>query len=175
MKRRIAVLIGSQSDLKQCGEGLKILKSAVEEEIVEVVDLRASSIHRAMTLTLAHVRDKADIDVMITGAGWANHLTGVTDAYLRYALENTKVVVIGVAFEDAKNPKHTQAAILSITEVPGTQVVFEDAEGEFSGPDGFRRACQFAVSGELPVLTIPEERPPVRFTLDEAIAIANSQ
>ncbi len=81
--------------------------------------------------------------------------------------------MIGVAFQDPNNAIHTQAAELSISEVPGTQVVFNDGWARFIGPDGFRRACQYAISGELPVITLPEPRPPVSLTLEQAIAEAS--
>lgn len=90
------------------------------------------------------------IDALIIGAGWANHLTGCSDAYLRNTLGNDKIPVYGVAFKDKKNPKNTEAAILSITQVPGTQVIFRD----YVGSRCFLRACQDVVEGELPQIKL---------------------
>jgi hypothetical protein len=55
---------------------------------------------------------------------------------------------------DTENPIHTQAAILSTSEVPGTQAVFRDAEKKnLVGPEGVRAACEFIVKGAKPLLT----------------------
>lgn len=175
--RRIAVMFGSRSDLGQCLEGLELLQRAVCHEI-ELIDIRASSIHRMTRETLAQLeslsKTKPPIDVLITAAGWANHLTGVSDAYLRYGLGDTQIVVVGVALVDPDNPRHSMAARLSITEVPGTQVVYKDEEGEFVGADGFKRACGFAIRGSLPEITPPKPRPVEVLLLDEAVVLARN-
>jgi len=174
---RIALLFGSSSDIQQCLDGLTVLNEAVGAGKVELVDIRASSIHRTTRQTLAHIgrlsRASPKIDVLITAAGWANHLTGISDAYLR-SLGDTHILVVGVALEDATNPRHSMAARLSITEVPGTQVVYKDAHGDLVGADGFRRACEFAINGEFPEISIPKPRSPEMFTLAEAIALAGA-
>ena len=170
--RLIGIDIGSESDLAQCVEGLKLLKEAVACGEAEVVDtFKPLSSHRNTDEVLARLEscEEEGIDVLITGAGWANHLTGTVDAYLRYTLGNTTTTVIGVAFVDPDNVDHTQAAMLSISEVPKTQVVFEDGKGQFVGKEGFTRACELAIHGEFPEITIPEPKPARTFTLDEAI------
>lgn len=105
------------------------------------------------------------VDAVIVGAGWANHLTGCCDAFLRYSLQDSHVRVIGVAFKDEVQARRTQAAVLSITEVPGTQVIFND----YIGPDGFVRACLLAIGGELKEITLPAPRPTLDMDLPEAI------
>ncbi|MEK7142667.1 MAG: AIR carboxylase family protein [Patescibacteria group bacterium] len=175
--RRIAVILGSQSDLPQCHGGFTLLQQACTERKIELVgDVQITSIHRAAEDTLAQVREYHDSnnppDVLIAGAGWAAHLPGILDSYLRYEVADIQIVVVGVAFEDNDNPEHTQAAKLSISEVPGTQVVFGDAAGQFVGADGFWRACQFAIDGELPTIILPEPRPPEHLTLEAAISAA---
>lgn len=173
--RRVAVIFGSRTDLNQCLAGLELIRQAAASGQIDLVDIRASSIHRATRNTLGHLEDlskmEPPIDVLLTAAGWANHLTGVSDAFLRYELGNTRIVVVGVALEDG-NPRHSMAARLSITEVPGTQVVFRDDAGEFVGADGFRRACEFAVQGALPEIKPPKPRPVEKLLLDEAIIFA---
>ena len=77
--------------------------------------------------------------------------------------------------EDKKQTEdggHNQAAILSMTEVPGTQVVYKDKNGIFFGEVGFLRACKMAVSGELPEIKLPEARPTCDLTLEEAIKLS---
>lgn len=176
--RKIAVMIGSPSDLKQCLAGLEALKEACQRGEIELLGnvIQASSIHRATDDTLRLIRSYHESenppDVLIAGAGWANHLTGICDSYLRHTLHNTKTVVVGVAFTDPRDPIHTMAAILSITEVPGHQVVFSDESGKFIGANGFLCACRFTISGKLPTITLPKPRPLETFTLEAAIAEA---
>ncbi len=176
--RRIAVIVGSKSDLKQCLDGLQLLATAKKHGEIELIDIRASSIHRVTRETLAHLESlskmKPPIDVLLTAAGWANHLTGICDSYLRYSLNDTHIIVVGVAFEDPSNNKHTLAAKLSITEVPGTQVVSGDGIRTFVGSEGFLRACRFAIKGQLPEVKLPKPRPVEVLLLDEAIVLAGN-
>ncbi|MFA5644568.1 MAG: AIR carboxylase family protein [Patescibacteria group bacterium] len=174
MKKKIAIILGSKSDLiwpaGQCFGGLLFLTDFPEIEVT--VHIRSQ--HRN-TLDLQQVlKELSDnkVDVIIAGAGWANHLTGCVDAFLRYELKNDFTRVIGVAFEDKNNERHTQAAILSITEVPGTQVIFRK---EFIGDHGLYRACQLAVSPELddlPAIKLPTAKPPEDLSLAEALALS---
>lgn len=160
--RRIVVIVGSDSDLPQCGAGLEVLLGSEGQGVVRVFPVYTISVHRNMLELFAFLSDRhtqQDVDVIIAGAGWAAHLPGMIDAYLRYTLVNTRIVVVGVAFEDRHDELHTQAAELSISEVPGTQVVYRDAAGQFVGADGFRRACVLAAQGGLPVLRVPVSRP----------------
>lgn len=176
MVRKIAVIVGSESDLEQCEAGLKLLHKAQAEESVLVLGCKAASIHRNTLHILNTLTDLASrIEVLIVGAGWANALTGMCDSYLRYELRNDQVVVIGVAFEDKVNPEHTAAAIASIRYVPGTQVVFKDASGEFVGSDGFLRACQFAVTGELPQIKLPPAKRIIQLTVASTLTLIQEQ
>lgn len=170
--RRIGVMLGSEIDLKQCLMGLEYLRDTQKWGNVEVAFVRINSIHRNTTDTLFFVfrlwlmSFLFHLDAIIVGAGMANHLTGTVDAFLRYALRSRRIVIIGVAFENAKNPKHTQAAISSITEVPSTQVVFNN----FVGAEGFFRACVFAVEGILPKLIRPAKKKTQNLTVRGAIS-----
>ena len=119
MPRRIAVWVGSDSDLSQCVAGLQVLHEAQEKGQIEFVKQVTASIHRnpaELDEILKGLLGK--VDVIIAGAGWANHLTGNIDARLRNLLGDEKIVVIGVAFEDSESSDHNTAAVLSITEVP---------------------------------------------------------
>lgn len=110
------------------------------------------------------------MDIIITGAGWAAALPGLVDAILR-ALGNDKTLVVGVAFEDELNPEHTLAAQLSIKHVPGTQV-FRLAN--YAGAYGFLSACEYASATltELPKIELKSGKPVVERnlikTLEEA-------
>jgi len=168
--RKIAIIVGSASDLKQCLEGLKFLRGDIEN----AVTIYVRSQHRntlSLQKLLHGLPDWAD--VAIVGAGWANHLTGCVDAFLRYEIKTTKLPVIGVAFEDPQNSRHTEAAILSMTEVPGTQVIYRDEKGIFVGPNGFFHACQFAVAGKFPVIKLPPPKEPQDLMMGQAIELAS--
>lgn len=156
-KRSIIIIIGSESDLSQCKKGLKFLKQMVYNGEINEVSVITASIHRNTMHILGLIGRLSTINlssqyVFITGAGWANHLTGMADAYLRYGLNDTKIPVIGVAFEDKENSVHTKTAMLSISEVPGTQVIYRSApnQEQFVGESGFLEACIVAALGELP-------------------------
>ena len=168
--RRIVIMIGSLSDLPQCIKGLEYLKLLVSRGEVIMVEIIVNSIHRNLDQVIFNLkRIEQNTDVLIVGAGWANHLTGMVDAILRYKLQNDQIVVVGVAFADEQNHTHTQAACLSITEVPSTQVHFRG----YVGSDGFQEACVFAARGELPKIKLPTAKPVKYFQLDEAIAFFN--
>ena len=168
-KRRITIMLGSGSDLAQCLAGLSYLEQLRVAGKVEV-QVIIVSLHRNTDLVLSEIRELThSADVAVVGAGWANHLTGTVDAYLRYTLRNTKVVVVGVAFADYKNSTHTAAARLSITEVPGTNVVFDN----YVGSEGFFNACRFAAVGNFPAINLPDPKPAQHYTLTDAIKTAN--
>lgn len=172
-KRRILVIIGSDSDLSECRRGLEVLKTAAERQDIEVPEVLTMSVHRntlPLFRELERLHKRNAVDIIITGAGWANHLTGMVDAYLRYTLEDDRIAVFGVGFQDKQNARHTQAAELSMTEVPGTQVSFGDSLGPYIGEGGFLRACENAIAVQLPAIKAPSARPVKRRTLEEAIA-----
>jgi len=174
MEKRVAIIVGSKSDLNQCEKGLKHLRAFSN---IEVVGVFVRSQHRNTLETQELLKNlvNCDVDVAIVGAGWANHLTGCCDAYLRYTLRTTKMPIIGVAFADKKNENHTKAAILSISEVPGTQVIFKDSYGtELVGSCGFLDACIMITSNrEFSVIKLPEPKAWLDFSLEAAITEAS--
>ena len=171
--RKIAVILGSKSDLRQCLDGLKFLKEHEGQEI-ECTGVYIASQHRNTLYVQMLLSElvKTKVDAIIVFAGWANHLTGCCDAFLRYTLHDSKIVVIGGGLEDENNPQHTLAAKISITEVPGTQVVHADEGGFFGGSTGFLRACRFAVLRSLPTIKLPDKKETNHLVLAEAIKIA---
>jgi phosphoribosylcarboxyaminoimidazole (NCAIR) mutase len=175
--RKIAFITGSKSDLSQCRGGFELIKEYMENHPgeIEVLGVFIRSQHRNTLETQELLRELADMgaDVVIVGAGWANHLTGCSDAFLRYTLKNDHLVVIGVAFDGGKEERN-KAAVLSITEVPGTQVVFGKDEHVYFGAVGFFEACFFAITGELPKIKLPEPRPTMDLTLEEALEISQN-
>ncbi|MFH1608970.1 MAG: AIR carboxylase family protein [Patescibacteria group bacterium] len=168
---RIAIIVGSKTDLKQCLLGLQLLEKNLENSVTVFV----RSQHRN-TLSLQQLLRELpnSYDIAIVGAGWANHLTGCVDAFLRYEIKTTKMPVVGVAFADCEHPRHTRAAKLSMTEVPGTQVIYQDDDGIFVGEDGFLRACRWVMLlKNIPVMEIPDAKPGCNLSLSEAIQIAS--
>lgn len=175
--RRVAVVIGSISDLKQCHAGIAYLRRKQRDGLVEVICVYVASIHRNTEAVLAFLRTCYNIDVMVLGAGRANHLTGTGGAYLTNTIGNLDTVVVGVAFDGGQDhPRWTEAARLSITEVPDTQVVWHNGDDvQFVGSDGFLAACQWLVeTPELPIIKEPKQRPDKMMTLDEAYAAAEA-
>jgi len=168
--KKLAIIIGSESDLAQCLGGLILLRD--HPEITTNIFIRSQHRNALDLQQLLQEIVQQKYNAIIAGAGWANHLTGCVDAFLRYTLKDTGIPVIGVAFSDKDDDRHTQAAILSITEVPGTQVVFKDEKSNFIGSHGFWDACQFAISQELPKIKLPSPKEPRDFSLKQAIEVA---
>jgi phosphoribosylcarboxyaminoimidazole (NCAIR) mutase len=161
-KRRIAVLVGSDNDLvKQGYAGIAFLAKQAEAGEIEMLGVETLSVHGVHDEWREYVGERharQDVDIIIAGAGMAAHLPGMTDAVLGHALKDKQIHVVGVAFDDKADPENTRAAELSIARVPGTRMVYGDAAGQFTGSDGFLRACQFAVWGEFPALDLPNPR-----------------
>ena len=198
-RRKIAVIVGSDSDVEQCFAGLQYLQSQGDVRIV--CGVHTLSVHRNLGELLAYLKGLQDdllptvinsptylhgpVDVIIAGAGWAAHLPGMIDSHLRYGLFDTRTVVLGVAFEDLSNDdpfvckQHLLAAKLSISEVPGTQVVCRDSIGQqkeqYVGAEGFLRACKFAVHGTLPKIQQPKPRLCKYRSPDEALSFISQQ
>ena len=164
--RKIYVILGSKNDLPQCLDGLKLLNKLDKVDKINFMGVLIASFHRNMLSVLGELNTlhlmppKQRPDVVILGAGMANHLTGSGDAFLRNTLRDNKITIFGVAFEDERNPDNTKAAVLSITQVPGTQVVYKDYVGSF----GFYKACLDATRLELKPIKLKHLKPVERFT-----------
>jgi len=163
-------MIGSDSDLKQCIGGFEYLKMSAKDGRAQVPVVITNSIHRNTDEVIGNLAEfTEDVDVWIIGAGMANHLTGTADAILRYRMGEMRVPVIGVAFQ-GKTPEQTQAAIMSILQVPGTQVIFDDYVGHI----GFYRACKRAIEGNFPAIKAVQDKPIKIRTLEDALETAKS-
>jgi phosphoribosylaminoimidazole carboxylase PurE protein len=88
-KPRIAVILGSDSDLPAMEEGLKVLK-----DFKVTFELKIMSAHRSPALVhdFAKSAEKSGIKVVIAAAGGAAHLAGVIASL-------TRLPVIGVPME----------------------------------------------------------------------------
>jgi phosphoribosylcarboxyaminoimidazole (NCAIR) mutase len=182
--RHVVIIVGSKSDIKQCRLGLEWLKANGDKITVNAFHVASQHRHtlRVQEILTELANSKNPPDAIIVGAGWANHLTGCCDAFLRYKLKDTMIHVIGVAFMDVVqnnqaeinlHENHSLAAVLSITCVPGTQVIFKDDNGkEFIGEEGLLRACKFAAIGIFPAITLKEPPESLEMSLEKALAEA---
>lgn len=105
MKPRVAILVGSSSDLPLVKEGAEIL-----QRLGIPFDLHVLSAHRTPRAVVAYVNraPKNGIRVFIVGAGMAAHLAGVVAA-------NTLLPVIGVPIDSKLDGLD---ALLSTVQMP---------------------------------------------------------
>jgi hypothetical protein len=171
--RIIQFILGSTSDLPQCRKGFLYLKAKADAGIVRVRGIRISSIHRNTVATLFYLVWMCilswfgRVHILIIGAGMANHLTGTSEAFLRYFLRSKKLVVIGIAFS-GKTEEATLAAELSISQVPNNQIFFK----RFVGEDGVNRACVCAVNEIFPKIKLPPKKPTANLTFERSLELA---
>jgi phosphoribosylaminoimidazole carboxylase PurE protein len=107
MKRRVAILIGSESDLKVMSPARDLLtREGVDCE------LYVSSAHREPDRTREIVRKEEQMGcrLFIGGAGLAGHLPG-------FIASHTTLPVIGVPI--ASGPLQGMDALLSMVQMPG--------------------------------------------------------
>lgn len=175
---RVAIFLGSKSDLSQCVEGLKIFRRAIMNgsvEIVRVVErgyIIINSIHRHHQTAVINLKKLVamGVDVIVVGAGKAAQLPGMLESILRYEMRDNHVRIIAVAFK-GKTRKSNQAALRSIDEVPGNQMIFTVRH---HGRKGFTAAIRKAIKGEFPEIILPKEIPDEYFTLNEAITFGET-
>lgn len=145
-KLRLAVIFGSKSDLGQCTLALQYLeRSSLKVEIIGVY-VRSWYLNMEDCRQLLRELKAQDIDVIIAGSSGTNHLAACCDAYLRNTLHDTKITVIGVALKNEKGERPSKKDLLSISEIPETQVIYYNLGRAFIGGHGFLRACQLAMS-----------------------------
>lgn len=164
--KNIAVFLGSINDLGQCLDGLRTLDTFAHEDKVRVI-VYVRSAHRhigPLQDLLDALSTNGKTDTIIAGAGKAAILPGFADAYLRNQCHDTKINVIGVGFT-GENDRDTIAATLSITQAPGTQVIYAGR-----GWQGFQHACEMACTREdFPTIKLPEIPLGQTMSLEEAI------
>ncbi|RUA34366.1 MAG: 5-(carboxyamino)imidazole ribonucleotide mutase [Bacteroidetes bacterium] len=107
-KGKVAIIMGSQSDLKVMSEAAKIL-----EELKVDFELTIVSAHRTpeRMMDFAHSARKKGFHAIIAGAGGAAHLPGMVAAY-------TTLPVIGVPVKSS-NSIDGWDSVLSILQMPG--------------------------------------------------------
>ena len=170
---RIASMAGSDNDLVQMILMHEFLLEASSKGMIRICDEWTNSIHRNPIETLSALKKLiGKVDAIIVGAGWANHLTGCANAFLRNWFRNDHIVVFGVAIEDPEDSDHTQAAISSITELPGSEVVYDNYLGE----EGCLRAATDASKGIYPIIHLKDyDDLPKRRPMEEAVRIGKEK
>lgn len=142
--RRVVVIAGSKNDLIKKGRAaIKYLIDKRDKGAVEIVGIHVSSCHRQPKSTRELVKkyhEKCNIDFILAIAGKAADLPGFIDAYLRNELYDYRIGVIGVGLPGA-TLRDTLAAELSITDIPGNQVIYAGQ----SILEGCVMACDYPV------------------------------
>ncbi len=135
MKRKVAVILGSDSDLPQVRKGLELL-----DEMQVDYDLRILSAHRTPEDVREFSRNAHDsYDVVIAGAGGAAHLAGVVSS-------QTALPVVGIPIE-------TRAlggldSLLSTVQMPGGVPVATVSIGEAGALNACVLACRIIALGD---------------------------
>ena len=169
--RRVALIHGSDTDLPQMLLGMRFLLKEQTKGNVVILSANSTSQHRHTVVCQLDLEVFCRMiienrpDILIVGAGWANHLTGCTDAFLRNTLRDTGIIVYGVAFEDPDDPDHTETARRSIIHVPKTQVIYKGI-----GAEGFLKACKDSITEKLPKIVLNPVPKHHHRSLEQAIA-----
>jgi len=171
-KPRVGTMFGSDSDLDQAYEAHMYLIHQAGLGHVSLSNEFTNSIHRNPADVLTTLSNLIGlVDALLVGAGWANQLTGCVNAFLRNLFHDYNIAVFGVAIEDPNNSVHTQTAVWSITELPGSEVVFDN----YVGQEGCLRAAQDMCKGVYPIIRRKEQKPAVKRTIEEAAHIGWQQ
>ena len=135
MKRKVAVVLGSDSDLPQAREGLELL-----DEMGVGYDLRILSAHR----TPEDVREFArraheNYDVVIAGAGGAAHLAGAISSQTRLPVVGIPIETRGLGGLDS---------LLSTVQMPRGVPVAAVSIGEAGAVNACVLACRIIALGD---------------------------
>ncbi len=142
--RRIAVVIGSESDMKQTTSGMLHLANHSVG-----YDFSVISCHRNPKALREHVAWLIEngFEAIVAGAGKLAGLPGDLKALL-CAEGRSDIPVIGVGFK-GDTEKADLAAKLGIEELPETPVEMDERGHAYFGPEGFTQACQAATNHEF--------------------------
>jgi len=183
-ERKVAVMVGSDTDLKQCADGLDYLKLLHSTGCIRVYGVYTNSIHRNMFTVLFNLIMLwlMRVDAIIVVAGWAAHLPGMCEAFYRYVLRDVRIRIIPVAADadptkphDAKVIKRNLAAIYSISEVPKHQMILSNGKDVCFGSAGFLQACHMIIEiDDLEPVVLPEKKSAFKRTITEVPIIADS-
>ena len=164
-KKRVAIVFGSESDIKPVLDVLRLTDSDdFSGGFVEKPSVHVVSCHRNPIGLDAFVASGFNgADVVIAAGSKAFALPGVIDA-LFYS-KCKEIPVVGVAL-GKKGTRAFEAAKLSIEELPGQPVIMDEVNGNvYEGREGLLAALQRVSFGELPPPK-PRTRKPAIFNID---------
>lgn len=161
-KKKIAVILGSRSDLPTYYEAMRTGSNwhwmdGIDE--MPQLPIHIVSCHRNPEELRQFVQKWCDgLDAVIAAGGMAFALPGVLDTHLHAAGKN--IPVIGVAL-GTPGTEEFQAAQLSISMLPGQPVVMDEVNGDkvYAGSEGLRAALERVSRGELPPPRVREKKP----------------
>lgn len=161
-KRRLAVVVGSESDLPTVAP---VIASAyanhrVADGINGAPDVHVISCHRNPDILDAFARDRCNgADAVICAGGLSLALPGVLDALLHN--KGFSIPVIGVALGDEASASRA-AAVSAIRDLPGKPVVMDEMRGKpYEGREGLMQALIRVAHGELPPPVERTKKPPL--------------
>lgn len=142
---RVAILMGSDSDLAVMAEAARVL-----EELGVAYEIEVTSAHRTPQRTVEIVRRSKErgVRVFVIGAGGAAHLAGVVAAH-------TTLPVLGVPL--AASDLHGLDALLATVQMPGGVPVGTLAIGKAGARNAGLLACQILALGDPDLATRLEE------------------
>ena len=151
-QKRVAIVFGSESDMKPVVPILRSLESGdLARGILGHPMIHVISCHRnPMMLDLFVQSGCEGADVIVAAGGKAFALPGVLDALLHNKFKD--IPVVGVAL-GTPGTRAFEAAKLSIEELPGQPVIMDEMNGTaYAGEEGMLAALMRVSLGELPPL-----------------------
>ena len=166
-KKRVAIVFGSESDIKPVLPILRLFQSGGSARgILGHPSIHVISCHRnPMMLDLFVQSGCEGADVIVAAGGKAFALPGVLDALLYAKFKD--ISVVGVALGNP-GTRALDAAKLSIEELPGQPVIMDEVNGTaYAGNEGMLAALIRISSGELPPAK-PRAHKIAKFNIDLA-------
>jgi len=157
MKKKIFldVIFGSKSDYT---EDIAVIIEEINQMPDVCVTIYVISCHRHPQILreFADRYPEREGRWVICCGSMAFALPGVLKACFNYL--NKKIPVIGVALE-GKGPADLEAAMLSISCLPGKSVIMELDADPYVGAEGLRKACIYAINNPVPEMEIKDPPP----------------
>jgi len=164
-KKKVAVVVGSESDLVHVRKAVAALPPVSEFGQIISLDVHVMSCHRNPGELRQFVADGCrGANVVVAAGGKALALPGVLDAEIHFQ-KAKHVPVIGVALGEPES-EALLAAQLSIEELPSQPVVLDEVSGKaYTGVDGLIAALKRVDTGELPPPK-PRKEAPAQLNVD---------
>lgn len=154
-KRKVAVIVGSTSDVPKIRDGINALRIADRQGLIDWVGNAVCSAHRNPEQLREVVREYVGmgVDVIIACAGKFAALFGSIDAQLRNELKVSTPRVVAVPLK-GKTEEESLAALAGATQTVDLQLLFD--RSFFDNP---AKAFEFAIGGGISPARIVEQKP----------------